>query len=441
MVTVSPSGANHAVGRLLGLPWVAHVAGPLDLDPVNRWLRMFDPRSRAMRAAAMVTGPPEWTAVAHGSLGAVVAGAEPGPPLAALLSGGAPHDRAGVLMLGPLNTPHVEHLAMAMARRGHGVDVGGNVTPVYPPPTTTAAGIPTFPLQLPALLWVRRLISRRRPDVVHTHWLSAYGFLAALAGASPLIVTAWGSDVYGASPWQLRQCRFAVRHADVAMSDSHDLLDQMAAMGAPRDRLYLLNWGVDLGSFSPPPDRAAVRRQLGLGDGPLILSPRALIPLYNPRVILEAFAAVRARFPDAQLVLKHIGTDEPDLGGPLPEGVHVIGHVPYEQMSAYFRAADVCVSIPDTDSAPRSVWEAMAAGCACVISDLPWTREQIVDGRDALLVPPAAGALTEALERLLGDPEASRAMGAAARHLVEEHHDEQRQMDDLSALYERLAAR
>ncbi len=35
-------------------------------------------------------------------------------------------------------------------------------------------------------------------------------------------------------------------------------------------------------------------------------------------------------------------------------------------MARYYQAADVCVSIPSSDSSPRSVWEAMACGCPVV---------------------------------------------------------------------------
>jgi glycosyltransferase involved in cell wall biosynthesis len=462
VVTVSPPGASHAVGRALsatGMSWIAHLAEPLDFVPSGRWARELDPRVRALRAAPLLTAAPLAGEQAHREFRAAVAGEGPSEALSARAASwprddeqdGRSHDlsdrpgkpdgrpRSRILMLGTLNTPHVEHLALQMRDRGHDVYVGGEVTPGYPPSLLPAAGVPVTPLQLPALLWIRRLLGRVRPDVVHAHWLSAYGFLAAISRARPLIVMAWGSDVYAATPRQLRQCRFALRHADVAMTDSQDLLDRLIELGARPERTHLLNWGVDLEAFAPAPDRVAVRRLLGLGDGPLVLSPRALTPLYNPRVILDAFEQLRARVPDAQLVLKHIGESAPDLGRPLPDGARIIGHVPYELMPEYYRAADVCVSIPDSDSSPRSVWEAMACGCPCVISDLPWARELIEDGRHALLAAPYAGPVSAALERVLTDAQFAARIGGEARRLVEMHRDQVTEMDRLSALYERLA--
>ncbi len=326
-----------------------------------------------------------------------------------------------------------------MRDRGLRVTVAGEVTPAYPPSVLPAAGIAVHPLEIPAVPWLWRLARRVRPDVVHANWLPSYGFLAALLRLRPLVAMAWGSDVYNAAPSQVRRARFAARRADVGMSDSQDLVDRVVELGADPGATFLLNWGVDLEAFAPAADRAAVRRELGLGDGPVVLSPRALRPLYNPRVIVDAFDDVAAQAPDARLLLKHIGTDVPDLGRPLPAAAQIVGHVPYEQLAEYYRAADVCVSIPDSDSSPRSVWEAMACGCACVVSDLPWAHELIVDGEHALVVPAEREAVADALRRLLTEPGLAARLGANARALVERERDQRVEMDRLAALYERMA--
>src|ERR1700682_2326769 len=46
-----------------------------------------------------------------------------------------------------------------------------------------------------ALRTLPRLQDLLRPDIVHAHNVTSYGFLAAKSGLHPLIVTAWGSDV------------------------------------------------------------------------------------------------------------------------------------------------------------------------------------------------------------------------------------------------------
>ena len=346
-----------------------------------------------------------------------------------------------LLLLGPINSPHVEDLALAMRERGLDVAVAGETSESLPASRLPAAGIAAVEIRGRNLLAVRRAVRRTRPDVVHAHWLPGAAFMAALVRARPLIATAWGSDVYGADRRRLLQCRYALRRSDVAMADSRALLDRLIELGANPESAFLMRWGVDLELFSPAPDRAAAKRELGLPDAPVVLSARGLEPVYNPDVVLTAFEQLRERQPEAVLLLKHLRPGDAALGGRrLPPGVRVVGNVPYERLADYFRAADVCVSIPRTDSSPRSVWEAMACGCPCVLSDLPWTRELIENGRHALVVQQRAEATAEALQRVLGDAALAARLQAEGRELVERHHDRGTEMDRLGELYARLAA-
>ena len=66
----------------------------------------------------------------------------------------------------------------------------------------------------------------------------------------------------------------------------------------------------------------------------------------------------------------------------------MLGNVPVERMPDVYRAADVVVSIPSSDSSPRSVWEALACGRPVVVSDLPWAREELAHGRPSALDTP-----------------------------------------------------
>jgi glycosyltransferase involved in cell wall biosynthesis len=351
-----------------------------------------------------------------------------------------------LLMLGPVNHPHVEHLALAMHDRGFAVTVAGVAEPRLPPSVLPAAGVrivdgPGASRRSPAgvgahVRWIRRLDRELRPGVVHAHWLCGYAALAAVAGAAPLVAMAWGSDVYRAGCLQSAANRIAVRRARLAMADSQALLDRLVALGARREATVLLNWGVDLTAFAPVDGaRPAVRERLGLGPGPVVLSPRSLTPVYNPATIRAAFELISEAVPDAQLVLKHMGAGgHPDAG----ERVHVVGHVPYQRMAWYYQAADVCVSIPSSDSSPRSVWEAMACGCPAVISDLPWVHELIVPDRDAIVVPVEPGAVAAGVRRVLEDPALAARLGRNGRALVEARRDRAGEMDRLADVYRSL---
>jgi glycosyltransferase involved in cell wall biosynthesis len=354
-----------------------------------------------------------------------------------------------LLMLGPVNHPHVEHLALAMRDRGFAVTVAGNVEPTLPASVLPAAGVavraaPALPRDdatgvVAHVRWIRRLCRETRPAVVHAHWLCGYAAFAALAGVSPLVAMAWGSDVLGVGGRRALANRIALRGSRVAMADSQALLDRMIELGARRDATVLINWGVDLSAFTPlNGTRPALRERLGLEPGPVIVCPRSLTRVYNPETVLAAFALVRETLPDAQLVLKHMGTHTA-LPGPVGPRVQLVGHVPYEQMASYYQAADVCVSIPSSDSSPRSVWEAMACGCPVVLSDLPWVRELIRPDRDAIVVPVDARAVAAGIGRVLGDETLAAELARRGRALAEAHRDRAAEMDRLADVYRSLS--
>lgn len=353
---------------------------------------------------------------------------------------GTKHRPLRILMLGPLNNVHVEHMAVAVHQRGHDVVVAGESWGDAQDSSLADHGIPVHERTWPTARWMRRLLRETRPDVVHAHWMPI-ATQALLYGAQPLIATAWGSDVFLAGRRQKATYRLLVRHADVVMADSTALAQALTDLGAPADRTMVFGWGVDLQAFSPGTrDRAETRRALDLPPGPVLLSPRWLRALYNPKVILHAFERVAAERDDVTLVLKHLGREAPDLG-PIryPERVRIVGEVPYDQLAEYYRAADVCVSIPSSDSSPRSVWEAMGCGAPCILSDLPWVHELIEDEEHALVVPIREDAVADAMRRLLDDPVLSDRIARQGRRLVEEHHDAQKELDRLCSVYERLA--
>jgi Glycosyl transferases group 1 len=60
---------------------------------------------------------------------------------------------------------------------------------------------------------------------------------------------------------------------------------------------------------------------------------------------------------------------------------------PHHEMPLVYRAASVCVSVPETDGAPASVTEAMVIGVPLCVSRLPWAEEPPYSESRMRLVP------------------------------------------------------
>lgn len=360
----------------------------------------------------------------------------------------AAHHAGPVLVLGTATSPHVIRPAVAMARRGWEVVVAGDCRGAAPA-ELAEEGIEVrcapASIRMPILgvaahvRWVRSLWHEVRPVLVHAHFLSDYAAAAALAGARPLLATVWGSDLLRVG-WRSRLVRAAaLRRADAISVHTPHLEGVLAKLGVHPSRIRRVRWGVnaDLFAFVTPEARAAARRRLGIEQGPVILSPRAVRPLYNPDVVVAAFAEVRAHLPDAQLLMVDAAGDSPVGYGDLP-GVRLIPRLPHGEMPALYYAADVCVSVPSSDGSPNSVWEAMAAGCPCVLSRLPWLDGMVTED-EAIVVEPNPRDVAEAVLAVLRDGELAERLRRAGRALVLRDQDEQREMGRLCAVYAELS--
>lgn len=324
-----------------------------------------------------------------------------------------------VLVAGWLNSPHVISWANAVTAAGHEVHLVGRV----PPGPARIEGANVYELPRDGPPFVRSLRMSRaladvadqvQPDLVHAQWLTEFGWMAAREGLRPLICSAWGSDVLGVHGFVRRRAKRALDGSDLVTADSAHLARATRELAGRDVPVEVVRWGLDLERFAPG-TKSAARHALGLeGDGPLVVSVRGFKPVYNVDLQLRAFARFSKGRPGARLVLKSPGDDVSpaarkaieQLG--ISEAVTIIGNLPSEEMPDVYRAADVVISVPSSDSSPRSVWEALACGRPVVVSDLPWARDELEDGRNALLTKLDAAAIADAIERALSDESLGR---------------------------------
>lgn len=283
-------------------------------------------------------------------------------------------------------------------------------------------GIPWKPLHYGVgIFHLRHILSRIEPDLLHTHFLQGFGYWSIFAGMRPLVITVWGDDVYKAPHMsRLRNwlSRLALAKADAITGDSEDILDEVERLGAEREKLHLVMWGVDFERFRPI-DGNAFRREWRIpDDAPLVLSTRSFSrDYYNIDVILEMVPRLVERVPGAVVVFAAYdgeGTDlirrAAELG--VEDSVRFTGRIGHDILPLAHGAADVFLTVPSLDATSVSLLEAMACGNAIIASDLPSNREWITDGVNGFIVAPRdVAALADRTVYLLGDPQLRRRFG------------------------------
>lgn len=191
---------------------------------------------------------------------------------------------------------------------------------------------------------------------------------------------------------------------------------------------------------------AAVRRQLGVGDAPLVGIVGWLEPWKGQDVFLRAAALLAHGFPTAHFVVVG-GPGDADFAARLRRlvdelglagRVHLVGHQadPFPWLDAF----DVAVHASYGEAFGLVVVEAMALGTPVVATRPGGPSEVIGDGAGGSLVEPGdPHALADAVEALLADPALRASTGAAGR-VRAERFTEAAMVDGLAAVFDDVLA-
>ena len=348
---------------------------------------------------------------------------------------------------------HTRRWITWMMNRGHNICLIADTPLIDPWPDIPVYNLPAK-MNLPVIrflfweLWVQDILRSWKPEILHAHRVSSAGLLGAFSGFHPYVVTPWGSDLY-LHPTHSRYAGWLARRvmktADLVTADSYDLCQKAIDFGSRIDSTYVIQWGVDTALFRPGEAPDNLRRKLGLENGHIILSPRGLNPIYNIDTIIKSIPLIRQVFPDAIFLLRKYNVDpvyqiEMEnliLALDLAESLRWVGRIePWEQYVDYYRLATIVVSVPSSDSTAVSILEAMACGVPVIASDLPSTREWIVDGVNGSLIPVRdPDRLAEATIQLLQNSRKRAEFANKNLALVHEKASHQLEMEKMEQLY------
>jgi len=249
------------------------------------------------------------------------------------------------------------------------------------------------------IIRLRKLIKIISPDIIHGHYVSGGGYLSHFSGFKPLVITAWGSDIYLYSKQTFIEkilTKRTLQNADLITADSNDLRNEAIKLGASEEKSYIIQFGVNTELFHPGYNVSNLKRELKIKDNEkVIFSPRAMKPVYNIDNIIRAFKLLQKKFSNLKLILKlYLKEDEgykkyieklvKELS--VEEQTIFIKRVEYSTMAKLYNLSDVVVSVSSTDGTPMSVLEAMACGCNIVASNIPSLQEWIKDDWNGHLV-------------------------------------------------------
>lgn len=307
-----------------------------------------------------------------------------------------------------------------------------------------------------ALRRLTEIFRRTRPDLVHTHSGKAgiLGRLAAHRAGVPLIVHTIHGPSFGDFQGPLANAIFraAERHAARVtthfVSVAQAMTEQYLAAGLGRREQYTRIFsGFPLAPFLAATNDLALRKQLGLQPDDFVVGKIArLFALKGHADLFAAAPELVRRCPRLKFLLVGDGewrerfeTKVHALG--LEKHFIFTGLLPPAEVPRYVGIMDALVHLSRREGLARALPQALAAARPVIAYDCDGAREVCLENETGFLIPP--GDLRQFSEKLLllaSDAARRERLGRRGQELVRENFTMEKMVDDLHALYLRLAA-
>jgi glycosyltransferase involved in cell wall biosynthesis len=301
-------------------------------------------------------------------------------------------------------------------------------------------------------------------DIIHAHVPYRVG-MPALKAARKLGVPfvyemrgMWEESAVASGRWRaggLAHRRFrrietkVMRNADAVICISETLGKEAESRGISPERITIVPNAVN--PHPPEPENSELHASVKekIGNSTVVGYIGSLRELEGVDFTADAVSILRKRGLDTKLFVLSSESGQPELRTHcerLGIGDHAIitGPVPHDQVAPFYNLIDVfVVSRPDKRVTqlvtPLKPFEAMQAGRALVMSDLPALAEIIEDGKTGRLTPPGdIGKLADTIEELLHDEPKRIALGVAAAQWVSENRTWSKVVSCTPEIYHRL---
>lgn len=336
--------------------------------------------------------------------------------------------------------PEVNGVAMTIARVVEGLQQRGHDVQLVRPRQDAQDGpgvhevlmrglpIPRYPhlrMGVPSKRALVRLWSQQRPDVVHIATEGPLGW-SALHAARHLKLPVSSdfrtnfhaySQHYGIG-WLRKPIMAYLRRfhnaANCTMVPTEALRRDLAAVGF--ERLSVVSRGVDTQRFSPAHRSDALRTQWGVApDDVVVACVGRLAAEKNLGLLLDAYAAIRARQPRSRLLLVGDGPMRAEIQARCPDAI-LAGQRTGADLAAHYASADLFAFPSLTETFGNVTAEAMASGLPVVAFDCAAAAQWIQSGVNGQVVAPnQPAAWVQVAVQLAQSPAQRQRLGEQAR--------------------------
>jgi len=280
--------------------------------------------------------------------------------------------------------------------------------------------------------FVGKYVSRNieKKDLVHAHFvfMDGYGMIRmSKKWGVPLVVDVHGDSIFTHMVHDRlvgKKMTETLQYASKVVCISRNLCALAKDFGLDESKIEYVPLGIDICRYRPE-EQDRVKDERGLQGKIVILYVGQLIGRKGVGHLLKALALVDPVLLDkCRTVIVGKGPERERLewlAGKLGLSGHVrfTGKVSDADLLDWYAAADIFVLPSLSEGRPTVINEAMAGECAVIASDVSGIPEQVTDGCNGFLVPPADPvALAQKIAYLLENENTIGVMGRNGRNKI-----------------------
>ncbi len=291
--------------------------------------------------------------------------------------------------------------------------------------------------------WLKDVLTELKPSLLHTHASLSARIAGRKADVPIILATRHCIEPipHGVKALALAAANNALCDYYIAVADA--VVKNLTACGIKRDKIKLVNNGVEPVCRLSADERTAQRTALGLSPQHTAFGIFGrLEPVKGHKYFIKAAWQVLKEEPDARFFIVGTGSQEEELKRlathyNLEDKVIFTGFA--EDPAPLLNAMDVNVNASESEAMSLSVLEAMSLGLPSIATKNGGNRELVHNEVNGLLVGYADSAsMALAMTRLIHDTEARAHMAANAEQSYRQNYTVQTMVNRLEKLYKEV---
>ena len=284
---------------------------------------------------------------------------------------------------------------------------------------------------------LKKMIKKFKPDLIHAHYASSYGFLALLTGFRPFIVSVWGSDIYyfpEKNKINKYLINLLIKKPDTVCSTSF-AMKQVIEKEYRRYDVDVIPFGIDIDSFFPIVKKkkkftVGTIKSIENHNGIDCLIDAASIVINNYKkdinFMIVGEGSLKNKMKKKAVDLK------------VDQKLKFVGFVDHKNVLKYYNDLSVFIAVSTRESFGVSILEASACEIPSITSNVGGLTEVNVNNVTGIVIEPNnPQKLAESIINLYENEKLRLKLGTGARKRVLEKYNWNSNLENMINIYKK----